>query len=197
MDYYIKRTGKVLTFDMETSTVTFDALWNEMHDRLCRFVCRRVSNDQDAEDILQDIFIRIYRKLGTVREPKWLEPWMYQIARNRIIDHYRSRQQWTDLSEILAVNEDEDEAMDSLLAYLQESVRGLPDPYREALILAEFQGMAQQDLAGKFGITLSGAKSRVQRARQKVKEAIFHCFDFEFDTRGRIMDYRQRCCCQA
>ncbi len=181
---------------MELTTNTFDTLWDQTHQRICRFVCSRVSNDQDAEDILQDVFLRIYHQLNTVHEDRRLESWMYQIARNRIIDHYRSRRQWVELSETLAEDEDAaEETMEDLLSSLRQAIASLPESYREALVQADLQGIAQQDLAVKLGISLPGAKSRVQRARQKVKEAILRCFDFEFDPRGQIVDYRQHCCC--
>src|SRR6266508_3309492 len=121
---------------------------------------------------------------------------MYQIARHRIIDHYRSRRQWVDLSENLVADEvSAEEFTQELLPYIREVVASLPEPYHDALIQTDFKGMSQQDLAGRLGITLSGAKSRIQRARQKVKEAMLHCFDFEFDTHGGVMNYRPHCSC--
>ena len=186
---------------METSVVAFDALWNQMHERLCWFVCSRVSNHQDAEDLMQDIFLRVYGQSSSLRDPQRLESWMYQIARNRIIDHYRSRRNWVDLTETLVTDEafeneaSGEETINHVVPYLREAIDTLPEAYREALIQADIHGMAQQDLAGKLGISLSGAKSRVQRARQKVKETMLRCFEFEFDARGQIMDYRHHCCC--
>ncbi len=188
---------------METSTVAFNTLWDQMHSRLCWFVCSRISDGQDAEDLLQDIFLRIYDQSSSLRDPQRSESWMYQIARNRIIDHYRSRRNLVELPETLVADEafeneaSGDETVNHLVTYLREAMDALPEAYREALIQADIRGMAQQDLAGKLGISLSGAKSRVQRARQKVKDAMLRCFDFEFDARGQIMDYRQNCCCSV
>lgn len=187
---------------METATTDFDVLWTQMHDRLCWFVCGRVSNGQDAEDLLQDIFLRVYARSGDLRNDQRLEPWMYQVARNRIIDYYRARRLWVDLPETLkaadAAFADElvyDEEGDPLLVYLREAVAALSETDRVALIGADVKGLEQRALAVKMGISLPGAKSRVQRARRKVKEVLLHCFDLEFDTRGQIMDYRRHCCC--
>lgn len=181
---------------METATIAFDSLWNQMHDRLCGFVCSRVSNEQDAEDLLQDIFFRIYQQSHGLRDPNRLESWMYQIARNRVIDHYRGRKAWVDLSENIETEAaDEQAAAEELAPHLREMVRGLPEPYREALVLTDFHGLGQRELAARMGISLPGAKSRVQRARQKVKDGLMRCFEFEFDTRGAVMEYRPACCC--
>ncbi len=121
-----------------------------------------------------------------------------QVARNRLIDHYRSRRQWDELPETLSVGEEpEEEAAQDLLPYLRETVQALPELYREALVLTDLQGLTQQDLAYRKGISLSGAKSRVQRARDKVKTALLRCFDLEFDPRGGLVGYELYCCCQA
>jgi RNA polymerase sigma-70 factor (ECF subfamily) len=74
-------------------------------------------------------------------------------------------------------------------------IAGLPEHYRQALLLTEYQGLTQEQLAERLGISLSGAKSRVQRAREKLRDMLLRCCHFEFDRRGRIVDYYQRCCC--
>lgn len=174
----------------------FDVLWSRTHQPLCRFVCSRVSNSEDAEDILQDIFLSIYRQRHTLRDPDRLESWMYQVARNRIIDYYRRPRRWVDLSETLASEECQDQdAHASLLEPLQKAIASLPDSYRQALLLADVEGISQQVLAHRLGIGLSGVKSRVQRARSKVKESLLECFNIEFDIRGQVMEVRQQCCC--
>lgn len=187
---------------MESSLISFDDVWNQMHKRLCWYVCSRVSNEQDAEDLLQDIFLRIYNQSGSLRDAQRMEHWMYQVARNRIIDHYRSQRNWVELPETLVndevvVDEVAGEVTVShyLAPYLWDVIHKLPETYQEALIQADLHGVPQQALAEKLGMSPSGAKSRVQRARQKLKEVMLHCFDFEYDARGQIMDYRRNCCC--
>jgi len=78
---------------------------------------------------------------------------------------------------------------------LEEMINELPEPYRQALILTAYQGLSQKQMAESLGISLSGAKSRVQRAREKLRDMLLRCCHFELDRRGRIVDYYQRCCC--
>jgi RNA polymerase sigma-70 factor, ECF subfamily len=181
---------------MDAAGEPFDALWARMHAPLCHFVCARVANAEDAEDILQDVFLRIYRTRETLRDPERLEGWMYQVARNRVIDHYRRPRPWMDLPETLASDEDQNEdGLEPLRFSLPEMVAGLPEPYRQALILADLEGIPQQDLARQSGVSLSGVKSRVQRARSKLKATLLNCFEIEFDLRGQVLDTRRQCCC--
>ena len=65
----------------------------------------------------------------------------------------------------------------------------LPEPYREAVRLVEIDGLPQRDLSERFAVSLSGAKSRVQRGRDKLKDLLLHCCQVELDKRGNVMDY--------
>ncbi len=74
-------------------------------------------------------------------------------------------------------------------------IEELPEPYRQAPLMTEYQGLTQKQLAESQGLSLSGAKSRVQRAREKLRDMLLQCCHFEFDRRGGIVDYYERCCC--
>jgi RNA polymerase sigma-70 factor (ECF subfamily) len=177
-----------------------EPLWTHLHDRLYRFICSRLPDEDDAEDILQDVFLRIHDRLDTVRDAQKLESWIYQVARNCITDYYRARRRLvplSDLSEEAQVGEDasdDDAIVQNLTADIRQIVQSLPDPYREALILTEYEGLSQKELAERLGLSLSGAKSRVQRARLKIKDALLACCHFEFDARGLVYEYRAHCC---
>lgn len=68
----------------------------------------------------------------------------------------------------------------------------LPDPYRDAIVLTQFEGLSQKELADRFGISASGAKSRVQRGRAVLKALLLECCQFEFDRRGSVIDCTPR-----
>ncbi|HLZ55439.1 MAG TPA: sigma factor-like helix-turn-helix DNA-binding protein, partial [Ktedonosporobacter sp.] len=70
-----------------------------------------------------------------------------------------------------------------------------PDQDRQALVLTEYQGLTQKELGERLGLSFSGAKSRVQRAREKLKQELLACCHFELDRRGHILDYQPRCDC--
>jgi RNA polymerase sigma-70 factor (ECF subfamily) len=88
-----------------------------------------------------------------------------------------------------------EDTAEELAPYLQEIVNSLPEKYSQAIILTDYQGKNQQEMADILGISISGAKSRVQRARQKIKDIMLACCHFEFDARGIVYDYREHCCC--
>jgi RNA polymerase sigma-70 factor (ECF subfamily) len=174
-----------------------EILWDQYCSRLLAFIRRRVVNDADAEDILQEVFIRIHRSLCSSSEWNKPEGWIYRVTRNLIIDYYRRRRDWAEIPEDLLEEADSDEsdAEAQLALSLRETIDALPEPYRQALILTEYQGLNQKELAEKLGLSFSGAKSRVQRARLKLRDLLLACCHFELDRRGRIIDYYERCCC--
>jgi RNA polymerase sigma-70 factor, ECF subfamily len=177
------------------SNLTLESLWNEMHIHLRRFIGSRIADIDDADDILQEVFLRVHSNLDTIRDLNKVESWIYQIARNSIIDYYRGRHVLVELPEIPIKEEfSETGATESMAPFIQEVVQALPEPYRQALILTEYQGLSQVELADRLGISVSGAKSRVQRARQKARNIMLACCHYDFDVRGSICCYRQRCC---
>jgi RNA polymerase sigma-70 factor (ECF subfamily) len=161
------------------------------------FIQSRVADEDDADDLLQEVFIRIHTRLCSLRDLSKLESWIYQITRNAIIDHYRSRRPGVELSESIPSEDerDEDDPEAVLALSLTSMVDELPDTYRDALLLTEYQGLNQRQMADRLGISFSGAKSRVQRARRMLRDMLLTCCHFELDRRGAIIDYYQHCCC--
>jgi RNA polymerase sigma-70 factor, ECF subfamily len=169
-------------------------LWREYRTRLFGFVHRRVADAATAEDIVHDVLVRAYEKRDTLRSAHRFEPWLYQITRHALIDHYRARRPTEPLPPDLAGLDGagDRQAMRELASCMQPLVNTLPSHYRDALALSELQGLTQQETAARLGLTLSGAKSRVQRGRRLLEEKLLECCRVELDSRGSIVDYESR-----
>jgi RNA polymerase sigma-70 factor, ECF subfamily len=180
-------------------TIASEQLWETFSRPLHQFIQRRVSDPHSAEDILQDVFLRIHTHIGTLRTQERLTSWIYQITRNAIADFYRAQRPTAELVETIPVTDEQvvDDAVRELSPCVAAMVEELPDVYREALRLTEYQGLSQKALGERLGISFSGAKSRVQRARAKIKEQLLDCCHFQFDYAGRIIDYQSRRACCA
>ena len=176
---------------------SLEIIWQELHQPLLGFIRRRVDDGSAAEDILQDVFLKVHMHIDTLQDASKLQSWIYQLARNAITDYYRRTRSTTVLPEQIRVVDDDDErrAERSLVPTVRAMLEQLPPMYREALIATEFAGLSQKELAQQLGISLSGAKSRVQRARQHLKQMLLDCCHFEFDQRNAIISYQSRCAC--
>ncbi len=174
----------------EKSTAT-ERIWEDLSKQLRSFLRLRVSDEQTAEDLLQETFVRIHRKIDDVEDEQRIRSWVFQIARNLIIDHYRGKlPDTTSGVEEIPGEASGDENLNELVAgWLPAMISQLPESYREAVELYELQGISQQEIADRLDLSLSGAKSRVQRGRAKLKTLLDDCCSFEQDRRGNVIDY--------
>jgi RNA polymerase sigma-70 factor (ECF subfamily) len=185
---------------------TTETVWRELHDQLLGFIARRVRAPEDAEDILQEVMLRIHRHAGDLEHADRATGWVYRIATNAIADHYRKPArrelpsgQGTDVPEpdqeppATAWKEPGTvELRGELAACLAPLVERLPPIYRQALNLTEFEGITQAEAAARLGISVSGMKTRVQRARGQLRELLLDCCHVELDSRRGVTAYRSR-----
>ncbi len=182
-------------------------IWRQMHERLLSFINRRVATIHDAEDILQEVFVRIHSNLGSLKDTQSVTAWVYQVARNAIADYHRKRATADGTVNKLTANINDDvqvphqgeatekqaaEAIAELSTCMEPLVRQLPEPYRQAITLTELNQLTQKDAAQELGLSVSGMKSRVQRGRTKLKELLQDCCNVELDRRRGVLDYQRR-----
>ncbi len=176
--------------------VSTETVWLDVSGRLQRFIAARVRNRDDAEDVLQDVFVKIHDQLPRLEDSARLHAWVYQITRNAIVDYYRRRGRGPALTdefpEDLAAADPETDVTDEVAAWLVPMIDTLPPKYRDAMRLSEVQGLTQQETAERLGISLSGAKSRVQRGRDKLRDVLLACCHVELDGSGRVVEWRSR-----
>jgi RNA polymerase sigma-70 factor, ECF subfamily len=189
-------------------STTTEELWQKLHDGLRAFIAKRVNDQAHADDILQEVFVRVHRQIDSVKDPQRLVSWVYQITRNAIIDHYRKPRRQREVSaglsselEVLhessALSEmihdgDAAEPSAELACCLRPMIERLPEDYRDAISLVELDGLTQQVAATQTGISLSGMKSRVQRGRKQLKAMLDDCCLIELDRRGGVVEYNAR-----
>ncbi len=173
-----------------------EKIWLGLNRQIRAFIRSKVDDEQKAEDILQEVYLKLHQGLASLKHPEKIKNWLFQITRNVIIDHYRSTKNYLPIVENTAFFEDNFDInpLDKIQTSLLEMINQMPDIYRDALILTEYEGLSQKVVAKKLGISYSGVKSRVQRARTLLKEMLFKCCHFELDKYGNIIDYYQVSC---
>lgn len=171
----------------------FEQIWEAYRAKLLNFVKRRVKDPDTAEDIVQDVFVKTIEKIDTLQSKEKLQSWLFQIARNSIVDHYRSRKTEEELPEIPQPVEDSRvTALAELSECLMPMINKLPEPYRETIVHSEIAGKTHREISLIQKISVSGSKSRVQRGRAMLKEMLADCCNLEFDHNGRLYDYEQK-----
>lgn len=183
-------------------------VWRQVHDNLRAFIVKRVANEAEVEDILQEVFLRIHRRIDGLKDPRRVVSWVYQITRHAIIDHYRMPGHRREVPAGLATDMEAtglmvaalpaERAADSgrlrteLADCLRPMLSRLSQDYRDAVMLVELEGLTQQAAAERLGLSLSGMKSRVQRGRKQLKRMLDDCCLIQLDRRGGVVDYDVR-----
>ncbi len=166
-----------------------DQIAPQLLEQLTNYVHWRVSNRTDAEDLVQDILLKIISKPGPTRADKMLY-WVFAIARNRVIDYYRAHGRdparvSVERAQLIAEEETNPSGIEGALSgILGEMMGGLSKQDQQALRAVDLEGLSQKDYATRLGIDYSSAKSRVQRARKRLRRVVEQCCRIELDRRG-------------
>jgi RNA polymerase sigma-70 factor (ECF subfamily) len=181
-------------------SLSTEAVWMELHAGIRGFVARRVRQQADVDDVVQRVFLQVHRALPTLRESDKLHAWVYQTTRRAIADFYRAPSQNREVAtgtaddianELAASNspEDDEAAARELSTCLKPLMSGLTAADQEALQMVEFDGVTQVEAAARLGLSVSGMKSRVQRARSHLRSALHDCCKIAVDRRGGVIGY--------
>lgn len=177
------------------------AAWQAFRAELLSRVRRRVPEPADAEDIVQAVIERLVARRGGVEEVQRLPAWLARVTANAIADHWRGvgrhrrRTAPVDPETLdIAVEDDADLGRRAMLDCLAPLMATLPAADRRALLLADGEGRPQKSVAAELGIGVSGAKSRIQRARRRLAEQIEACCLIERDGRGTVTGFDAACC---
>jgi RNA polymerase sigma-70 factor (ECF subfamily) len=145
-----------------------------------------------AEDLAQDAFVKAWTGCGTLRDPRRSKAWLFGIARNRLVDHFRRlRVEGTDLAQVTQSGEQDrgGEALafrEAMAGCLRENLSMLP-PEQQSVVAALLEGERQVDIALRLGVPLSTVKTRTQRARRNLLEYATSQCEMTRDAFGRVV----------
>lgn len=171
--------------------------WSSFESKLKSYIGKRVSKE-DVDDVLSEVLLRLVKNQDTYSATNNPLAWLYKVAANVIADHHRRRATEVRVIKHIAVeqdieavgaNETEETASQELAGCVVPFIDNLPAPYNEALMMTDIGGMSQTKAAEKLGLSKSGMKSRVQRGRNKLKQALLNCCEIQVTRTGSISDY--------
>ena len=179
---------------------SIENIWSHLHEKLKAFVISKINDQAVAEDILQEVFVKIHLNIGSLNDETKVRAWIYQITRNLISDHYRKVQKEKLPETYFSETEEENldrEVMDEAVNDLIKMMYQLPPENCEALCLTELEGLSQIEYAQKAGISYTAAKARVQRSRRMLKDMLMNCCHYQFDKYGTVLEITPNsgCCC--
>ena len=178
-----------------------ESSWQELIRAVRSYVGRRVPNPEDRDDLVQEVLLRVHRGLTSLKDQTSPGPWIFGIAHNVVVDHWRKRgrarsvpidEAEIDLGELVDETDDGEVLQQSVATYLADMVTRLESPYRETLMLTELQDMKYADAARRLGISLAAVKSRVLRGREMLRKSLIRCCEIGLGATSRVLDCTPR-----
>lgn len=176
--------------------------WESLIGKLYIFLLKNIKDRYVAEDILHDALLKILEKRQFYKYKENYNGWAFSITKNILVDYYRKSKKDADLENIekkLDEKEVEPNTYENLIPALKEFIENLPERYSKPLVMSDIEGIKQELIAQKLGLSVSGAKSRIQRARKMLKEYFLKCSEYKYDNRGKIMEFYPKspsCVCE-
>ena len=162
----------------------------QFYNHLRAFIRTKIENPEDASDILQDSLYKAQLNIHLLKEDSKFNSWLYQIIRNSIIDFYRKKSVTIDSDNINIADEYwtlDDNDNEQISKCLKSLIQELPKEYREPLQLYELNEMSQEEISVHISLSVSGTKSRIQRARKKLRDIILQCCKVNTDKYGNVV----------
>lgn len=160
--------------------------WEKYEQELKGFLVGQLRDEQLADDLLQDTFIKALAEGSRFCELDNVRAWLFRVTRNRLIDHHRRRKATIEVPDFLPAVTPEDEPVANLAQCLPRALSELAAEDSEAIRLCDLDGMSQKDYAERLGISLPGAKSRLQRARKRLKRHLNEACQVRYDDTGNV-----------
>lgn len=180
------------------NTINFNDIWLKFSHPVKDFIRNQTHNADVTDDILQEVFIKIHQNLHLLREENRVAGWVFQIARNTVLNYFRIQKRHLENQEFYQHETDgeshfkENNLNEMVGFWLEEFKKDLDPKYQEALQLVDIEGITQIELAHRLGISVSGAKSRVQRGRQQLKQKLIDCCPVKTDQYGNILEIEHK-----
>lgn len=166
--------------------------WSQHQHELRNWSRHKLRNQADVDDFLQDLFLKVLRQGDRFCSVQNARAWLFEVARNALADRLRVARDMVELPEDLVAPVEETDTVDALTACLPRVLSELSAEDREAITLCDLQGMPQAEFAKLKGLGLSAAKSRVQRARQRLREQMTQACRVQIDRTGHVADFVPR-----
>ncbi|WP_291129008.1 sigma-70 family RNA polymerase sigma factor [Flavobacterium sp. UBA7682] len=174
----------------DNDSFTSESLWEVYSKDLKRYVFSQIKDEDTTNDVLQEVFIKIHLNIASLQKKESVKSWVFTIAHNTLMNFLNKKSIPFPIEDV-ADDFSADEEIHSAKSCLLPLIKNLPEKYSEPLLLSEIKGKKQSEVANLLGITLSGAKSRIQRGRKLLQQGFMDCCHYKLNNDGFLVGEHQ------
>ena len=173
--------------------------FRQFQARLLRYIAKRIGDESEAQDVLQEVFLRAMRHVDILKQARTPLAWLYTLTNSAIIDFHRksSRRPQGNEAALAMLVAPEVEPIEGLARCLMPLIEALPAPYKAALTFTDMEGGRQVDYARQHGLIPATARAHVQRGRRRLRDMVLGCCHLGLDGDDNITTLhpkRPDCC---
>ncbi|MCW5967846.1 MAG: RNA polymerase sigma factor [Blastocatellales bacterium] len=158
----------------------FEAIYVRHHRRVYSLCLRMVANVTEAEDLTQEVFVHLFRKLGSFRGESAFTTWLHRLTVNHVLMHFRKRgvrlertTEEGDVPEQVEVGSNRPESMPVIdRIALDKAIGQLPPGYRTVFVLHDVEGYEHEEVANLLGCSVGTSKSQLHKARMRLRQLL-------------------------
>jgi RNA polymerase sigma-70 factor, ECF subfamily len=158
----------------------FETLYERHHRRVYSLCLRMVANATEAEDLTQEVFVQLFRKIGSFRGESAFTTWLHRLTVNHVLMHFRKRGvrmertteegEISDLQDIVQSVSERPRFVDRIA--LDKAISELPPGYRTVFVLHDVEGFEHEEVADMLGVSVGTSKSQLHKARMRLRELL-------------------------
>jgi len=176
---------------MNNEAKIVEEAWLEYQRKLLSYIQSHVNSHEKAEDLLNDVFVKLTSTVAANAAPDNISAWLYRVTKNKIIDYYRTRKSLEQLPDEFSIEAEKASIIKQLSKCMLPMIKALPETYQQPLLLSEIEGLKYKDVATELGLSVSAVKSRILRGREKLHNDITKCCTVYSNDAGETTDYKQ------
>ena len=166
-------------------------LWLDYQKAVEHYILKITKDREVADHLSHEVLLKVYSSCCSGREIGNFRSWLFQIAYNTCIDHFREQKKTTALK-FDVPDQEEEKVYEAAGDFVAPLIGMLPEKYATPLFLAEIENMKQQEVGEKLNMTLPATKSRIQRGKKMLRDLIVECVHVDLDGQGRPQSFKMR-----
>lgn len=175
-------SANVKNVNVVNLNMTTEEIWEKYGDDIYFFILSRVKDRVVADDVFQNVFLKIHNNIQALKDAQKAKSWVFQISRNEIANYYNEVPKTLESQDLIVLEKYED-----VCCCFNKFMNELPKIYKDVIHMIYIEGHQQNEVAEQLDISLANVKARVRRGKEILKKNFKSCCHYEFNKSGKLV----------